>query len=176
MPNVYNRRHTHPADAVYVGRPSPWGNPFRAGRDGTREEVINLFEAYARKMLTKKPDWLEPLKGKDLVCWCAPKACHADVLLRLANDTSRPFAIRSNRLSQNGFRVLLCTGQLHEDGTIYLTETFNDVVNSKTGERDRVDLNKNYETMDALLMMLKSQDVRCIQWGDPKEYQYINKK
>ncbi len=25
---------------VYVGRPSKWGNPFREGRDGTREEVV----------------------------------------------------------------------------------------------------------------------------------------
>jgi hypothetical protein len=25
------------------------------------------------------------LRGKDLVCWCAPKPCHGVVLLRLAN-------------------------------------------------------------------------------------------
>lgn len=25
------------------------------------------------------------LKGKDLVCWCAPKLCHGDVLLEIAN-------------------------------------------------------------------------------------------
>jgi Domain of unknown function (DUF4326) len=25
------------------------------------------------------------LRGHDLVCWCAPHACHADVLLALAN-------------------------------------------------------------------------------------------
>jgi hypothetical protein len=28
---------------------------------------------------------LHELRGKDLVCWCAPKPCHGDVLLRLAN-------------------------------------------------------------------------------------------
>jgi hypothetical protein len=28
---------------------------------------------------------LPELRGKDLVCWCAPDACHADVLLELAN-------------------------------------------------------------------------------------------
>ena len=25
------------------------------------------------------------LRGKDLVCWCAPEKCHGDVLLELAN-------------------------------------------------------------------------------------------
>ena len=178
MPRVYNKRHSHeiPADAVYVGRPSKWGNPFKVGRDGTREEVIGLFEAYAHKRLVKEPDWLDELKGQDLVCWCAPEDCHADVLIRLANDTSRPFAIRSNRIGKFGFRVKLCTGQLHEDGTIYLTETFNKVFNSKTGKRDRVDLCDRYETMDALLTALESQDVRCIYYVDTKEYQYINKR
>jgi hypothetical protein len=28
---------------------------------------------------------LSELRGKDLICWCAPEACHADVLLELAN-------------------------------------------------------------------------------------------
>lgn len=26
------------------------------------------------------------LRGKDLVCWCAPLPCHADILLELANE------------------------------------------------------------------------------------------
>ena len=87
MPNVYNRadRNIPAEDAVYVGRPSDWGNPFRVGRDGTREEVIAKFESYVLAMLKKKPDWLDPLRGKDLICWCVPLPCHADVLLRLAN-------------------------------------------------------------------------------------------
>jgi Domain of unknown function (DUF4326) len=31
---------------------------------------------------------LDELRGKDLLCFCAPAACHGDLLLRLAN-TSR---------------------------------------------------------------------------------------
>ena len=179
MPKVYNRKkrlQAIPLDAIYVGRPSPWGNPFKNGRDGTREEVIAAFEVYAHEMLKRNPDWLDPLRGKDLVCHCAPKACHADVLLRLANEgPSRPFSIRSNRLTANGFRLCLCQGKMFADGTLHLTETFNKVVNSKTGKRDRVDLYDRYETMDALLTALQSQDVRCIYWIDTKEYAYINK-
>ena len=90
MPKVYNQRkrlESKPLDAVYVGRGrgSRWGNPFREGVDGTREEAITKFETYAIKRLEREPNWLDPLKGKDLICWCAPKSCHADVLLRLAN-------------------------------------------------------------------------------------------
>jgi len=31
---------------VYVGRPGPWGNPFRIGVDGYRQEVIEKYEAW----------------------------------------------------------------------------------------------------------------------------------
>lgn len=70
-------------DDVYVGRPSKWGNPFIIGRDGSREEVLESF----RQSLddSKKEDIRKELKGKNLICWCAPKACHADVLLEIAN-------------------------------------------------------------------------------------------
>ena len=70
---------------VYIGRPSIWGNPFEIGRDGTREEVIAKYESY----VLDKPELmraLENLKGKVLGCWCAPKPCHGDVLVKLANQ------------------------------------------------------------------------------------------
>lgn len=76
-PRVYNKHHGNaPADAVYIGRGSPWGNPFVIGRDGNRAEVILRFE---QEVLPKLD--LSPLYGKSLVCFCAPKACHGDVLL-----------------------------------------------------------------------------------------------
>ena len=179
MPNVYNKRHTYPADAVYVGRPSDWGNPFRAGRDGTREEVIAKFESYALAMLKRKPDWLDPLRGKDLVCWCFPKPCHADVLLRLANaepENFRSFVIRSNHVNRDGFRVVLCKGDMLEDDSIRITWTGNKIINRRTSERDRVQLQDKYDTMDALLAALETQNVRCVCWQDTREYQYINKR
>lgn len=69
---------------VYVGRPSEWGNPFHIGRDGTREDVIAKYREYvlSTPALMRKV-WL--LREKDLVCWCAPEPCHANVLLELAN-------------------------------------------------------------------------------------------
>lgn len=87
MPRVLNKTKDNiTAGAIYVGRPSVFGNPFVIGRDGSRYEVIEMFERY----LQESPDLLQrvksELKGKDLVCFCSPKACHGDVLLKYAND------------------------------------------------------------------------------------------
>ena len=91
-PKVWNRRDKNcPKDAVYVGRPSRWGNPFRVKEEKFRQASINLFREYAIKQLEKDPNWLKPLQGKDLVCWCAPLPCHADVLLELANNEAITF-------------------------------------------------------------------------------------
>jgi len=70
---------------VYIGRPSPWGNPFVIGRDGTRIEVIEKY----RQWILTQPDLLArlpELKSKTLGCWCSPAACHGDVLVELAES------------------------------------------------------------------------------------------
>jgi len=70
---------------VYIGRPSKWGNPFSIGMHGTRKEVIALYKQY---VLVRRELLLAiraELKGKTLGCWCAPKACHGDILLWIAN-------------------------------------------------------------------------------------------
>lgn len=85
---VWNKRDRNcPKDAVYVGRPSKWGNPFKVGRDGTRWEVIAKYREYMEETGEGEAlcASLDELKGKDLVCWCSPLPCHADVLLDLAN-------------------------------------------------------------------------------------------
>lgn len=66
---------------VYIGRGSIWGNPFKIGRDGTRTEVIEKYREYLEQspQLLKE---LESLRGKTLGCYCKPKPCHGDVLLR----------------------------------------------------------------------------------------------
>lgn len=76
---------------VYIGRGSVWGNPF-SHKEGTtaqylvssRQEAIIEFEEY----LLNSPDLMEKVKeleGKVLGCWCKPKSCHGDVLLKYAN-------------------------------------------------------------------------------------------
>ena len=90
MPKVYNKRNGDaPEGARYVGRPTRWGNPYVIGRDGDREEVIRKYTAHITRLVDSGDLDLSELEGRDLVCWCAPLPCHADVLLRLANRTSR---------------------------------------------------------------------------------------
>lgn len=99
-----------PPDTIKVSRPSVWGNPFNATqtylsfpvarryegqymadlvpRRGkpSLESCIDLYMAWLFAQLCNDRDFLEPLRGKNLACWCAPGAlCHADVLLDLAN-------------------------------------------------------------------------------------------
>jgi hypothetical protein len=80
-------------DYVYIGRGSKWGNPFThlysgISRDttvvGSREEAIERYEEW----LKTQPDLmaaLPELRGKTLMCYCRPAACHGDVLARLAD-------------------------------------------------------------------------------------------
>lgn len=76
-----------PPNTVYVGRPTKWGNPYKIGELGllTREAVLNAYEMWVKmKIHEDDSHFLDPLKGKDLACWCPlDKPCHVDVLLKL---------------------------------------------------------------------------------------------
>lgn len=86
-PRVLNKyRDEIPDDAVYIGRPSQWGNPFRITPDWDRDEVVRAYEEWFRRSEHRVAAARRELKGKDLVCFCAPKTCHGDVLLRVANE------------------------------------------------------------------------------------------
>ena len=86
MPKVLNKKTDSLShNAVYVGRPTKWGNPFIIGRDGTRDEVIAKYADWLDGMMHNGLLDLDELQGKDLVCWCAPLPCHADILLEMAN-------------------------------------------------------------------------------------------
>jgi len=96
MPVRIQRRRTKgwrmPGNAVYVGRPSMWGN-YAAHRRGLAGiTAVNAFKRWVDEEASSawKGRIAIDLRGKDLACWCAAgKPCHADVLLELAN---RPIA------------------------------------------------------------------------------------
>ena len=94
LPKVLNKRNGGIAYTSYqwmsVDRGTSWGNPFVMEREADRDKVCDFYEQYAAWRLTVEPDWLEPLRGRDLACWCAPKRCHADTLIRLANEKPVP--------------------------------------------------------------------------------------
>lgn len=84
-PRVFNLKDKHripiPRGAVYCGRGSPYGNPFIAGTHGSRAHVIARF---TKEVL---PDLdVSALRGKHLVCHCAPLPCHCDHILEKANS------------------------------------------------------------------------------------------
>lgn len=98
-----------PEGALYVGRPSRWGNPFHVGahiadsvyfnafvdgvpyaRDGVVEDRAHALELYAFWIMLRVPftraEVRAKLRGKDLACWCPEsEPCHADLLLDIAN-------------------------------------------------------------------------------------------
>jgi hypothetical protein len=82
-----------PATAVFVGRGTRWGNPFKIGDpgpDGAPMTRADVTTAYALYWSDAPPDALATmravLRGRDLLCWCRPdQTCHADFLLMLAN-------------------------------------------------------------------------------------------
>lgn len=109
MPVRVQRKRTKgyrlPPNAVYVGRPTKWGNPFAMGGvvlfgqafgPQCRADVVEMFR-FAKQLPDYQADVRRELRGKDLVCWCPltyPDGtiypCHADVLLEWANGESRP--------------------------------------------------------------------------------------
>jgi hypothetical protein len=70
---------------VYVGRPSKWGNPIHLHRESERAEVLERYREYLKSHPEIADAARKELRGKVLGCWCAPKACHADVLAEIAN-------------------------------------------------------------------------------------------
>lgn len=107
---VVNNRHPWRLDRVdcsdcavfEVARPSPLGNPFRIGVDGTRDEVIAKYRTWLEERLQRR-DYPAALALLDdivaavrvgrrvtLACWCAPLLCHAsvvaEIVLRLAGQ------------------------------------------------------------------------------------------
>lgn len=76
-------RHAENFD-VYIGRGTPYGNPYIIGKDGTREEVIEKYKTYFYKKIRNprfKRQILE-LEGKVLGCSCKPRACHGDIIVQ----------------------------------------------------------------------------------------------
>jgi hypothetical protein len=93
-----------PDGAVYVGRPTKWGNQAQlepwyleaveagamsdAGRRGlAAHDYREMLEADDEMRAEARRE----LRGKDLACWCPlDQPCHADVLLEIANAEPSP--------------------------------------------------------------------------------------
>lgn len=91
MPAVYNRSSKStmppPPGAVYIGRPTVYGNPFNVSDYGSIKVVMDKYEEWImrQEQVFLRHQMKRELRGKDLVCWCAPRICHGDIILRIAN-------------------------------------------------------------------------------------------
>jgi polyhydroxyalkanoate synthesis regulator phasin len=65
-----------------IDRSSDWGNPFEMPADGDRDTVCDSYEIFFRRKFSLH-DPLEQLNGKVLGCWCYPKRCHGDYLIKI---------------------------------------------------------------------------------------------
>jgi hypothetical protein len=91
MITIGNKRRG--ARGIYVGRPSPLGNPFQMRSEADRAAVIRAYERWLVGQLRDESsaasraiaELVEMARTQDvcLVCWCAPLPCHADVIKRV---------------------------------------------------------------------------------------------
>lgn len=91
LPQIINLHTNRDSSLTYIkiDRGSEWGNPFVMASERDRHKVCDQFEQYAHWRLTIEPRWIDPIRGQNLACWCVPKRCHAETLLRLANGPRR---------------------------------------------------------------------------------------
>lgn len=86
---VVNKKKTDDFD-VYIGRGSPWGNPFAIGygEGPDRAEVIEKYREYFTEKLATDESFKKgvlAMKGLRLACFCKPEACHGDVIAEYLN-------------------------------------------------------------------------------------------
>jgi len=91
--NFEDNAWTSNPNAVYVARPSKFGNPFKLVKEEDRELVIDSYRYWLEQQLIKDPHFLDELEGKDLVCFCPlDKHCHADVIMEFL-EAKKPKAL-----------------------------------------------------------------------------------
>ena len=68
-----------PPGTIYVGKPTKWGNYLGD---------LQQYENTIRYLIDTDPAFdIGELKGKNLACWCRlDQPCHADILLKIANN------------------------------------------------------------------------------------------
>jgi hypothetical protein len=93
---IANKHHVTQfrATDTYIGRGSPLGNPYPITATASREQVIARYREWLLEQIEQQvPDVIAALnhiayqvsEGLDvrLVCFCAPRPCHGDVVKQL---------------------------------------------------------------------------------------------
>ena len=90
-PKLLNKRISGvPKDAVYIGRPSRYGNPFPMRSEKDRDKVCDQYDEWImediQERILLRERMKKELEGKDLVCFCVPDRCHGETVMRIANE------------------------------------------------------------------------------------------
>ncbi len=90
IPEVVNIRTCYPRFGidgdVRIDRGSKWGNPFLMKSESDRERVLRLYEEHIRDNPMLLSQICELASAKRLGCWCKPRACHGDILVRILTE------------------------------------------------------------------------------------------
>jgi len=125
-PRLIQRKRTKdwrmPEGTIYIGRPSHWANPYKISEQMTAAQSVKRYQAFIQSSLDLGSISLEPLRGKDLACWCGdwepgkPEIdCHGVVLLKMANKVEYS--------SDFGESLRILAQQLGEDGQVFIGNT-----------------------------------------------------
>ena len=96
MIRIVNKKN-YKGPGIYIGRPSPLGNPFAIGRDGDREEVIRKYRDFLNIAIRNDDriktefERIEALSKRGdviLICWCAPSKCHGDTIKEIVEGNN----------------------------------------------------------------------------------------
>ena len=90
MSTIVVNKYKEPYD-VDITRTGPFGNPFRIGADGTREDVIEMFRAWFAVRVKSDSAFrsqVQALAGMRLGCVCKPQPCHGDVIVEYLDGSN----------------------------------------------------------------------------------------
>jgi hypothetical protein len=90
MPIQVVNRHTYTGTGIYIGRPTALGNPFTLSPGQDRDTCIALYRTWlrdqwrqrrlAKTMLRQLARQYQQTGHLVLICSCAPRPCHGDVI------------------------------------------------------------------------------------------------
>lgn len=147
LPQVLNRYKLQPGDeGVYIGRPSKWQNPFPVSAALPRGACVEKYNAWLLTQPALMEDAKRELKGKNLICFCAPLRCHGDTLFALANGSfegpvpfehyrnGQPLSTSGYLRTRRGVKLSMATLPTMDDLMLFYSDSLTPYANPLQGE------------------------------------------
>jgi len=110
--SVHNKHASPPANGKYIGRGSACGNPYPIDNaiGQTREVVIQRYAEHSPALMKS----IMSMKGQALVCFCAPRICHGDVIAILCEGLETDPVIAGRLVTEAGLTIAKIKAALGE--------------------------------------------------------------